>query len=88
MTAELSHRDALSSKLAAKIDERDELVAWLETLEGEGAGPEAITVVQAQLDRVLREISRLQAAARESALSCVPAGPASAPAIVESNTRE
>lgn len=48
----------MSSDLHWKCAERDELLNWLQTLERMGAGPEAKIVVQAHLDRVLRDIRR------------------------------
>ena len=52
----------MSDSLEAKCAERDELLRWLEALEGEGAGPESVAVVRAQLERVLHEIARLKGA--------------------------
>ena len=50
----------MAAKLKAKCAERDELLSWLEALEDEGASPEAIALVQGQLERVLRDIARLK----------------------------
>ena len=58
----------MSAQLNRRCAERDELLAWLQTLERDGACPEAKMVVQAQLDRVLRDISLLEEEdARETA---------------------
>lgn len=50
----------MATNLEAKCAERDELLNWLEALEDEGASPEAIAVVQGQLERVLHDIARLK----------------------------
>jgi len=52
---------AISMNVDAKRAERDALVSWREALELEGACPEAKMLVQAQLDRVLQELSRIDA---------------------------
>ena len=44
----------------AKCAERDELLHWLEALEDEGASPEAVALIQDQLERVLHVIARLK----------------------------
>lgn len=48
------------ANLEAKCAERDELLHWLEALAEEGASPEAVAVVQGQLERVLHDIARLK----------------------------
>ncbi len=50
----------MSSDLERKSAERDALLDWLQSLEREGACPEAKMLVQAQLDRVLHAIERLE----------------------------
>lgn len=50
------------SNLEAKCAERDELLGWLEALESEDAAPDAVALVRAQLERVLRDIERLEGA--------------------------
>ena len=50
----------MSANLEAKCAERDELLNWLEALEGEGAAPEAVAIVRAQLERVLDDIAELK----------------------------
>ena len=50
----------MSSDLERKCAERDELLNWLQTLERGNAAPEAKIIVQAQLDRVLRDVRRLE----------------------------
>lgn len=62
----------MSGSLEAKCDERDELLRWIEALEGEGACPESVAVVRAQLERVLHDIDRLNGA--ETLGFSLPAG--------------
>ena len=50
----------MAANLKAKCAERDELLNWIEALDEEGASPEAIAVVQGQLERVLNDIARLK----------------------------
>ena len=52
----------MSGSLEAKCAERDELVSWIEALEDEGACPESVAIVRAQLERVLHDIARLKGA--------------------------
>ena len=52
----------MSGSLEAKYAERDELLSWIEALEGEGACPESVAIVRAQLERVLHDIARLKGA--------------------------
>ena len=51
---------AMATNLESKCAERDELLNWLAALEDEGASPEAVAVVQGQLERVLHAIARLK----------------------------
>ena len=51
----------MAEELTAKQAERDELSVWLTTLEcGPAADIEAAAMVRGQLERVLRDIGRLQ----------------------------
>ena len=52
----------MSGDLEAKCAERDELLGWLEALDEEGACPESVAIVRAQLERVLHDIARLTGA--------------------------
>ena len=52
----------MSDSLEAKCAERDELLSWIEALEGEGASLESVAIVRAQLERVLHDIARLKGA--------------------------
>lgn len=49
----------MSTNLGAKYAERDALSSWLGALEREDAPLEAVRLVRAQLDRVLKDIARL-----------------------------
>lgn len=61
-----------SGDLEAKCAEREELLGWLEALDGEGACPESVAIVRAQLERVLHDIARLKGA--EAVGFSLPAG--------------
>ena len=50
----------MAANLEAKCAERGALLGWLEALEDEGASPEAIALIQGQLERVLHDIARLK----------------------------
>lgn len=52
----------MSGNLEAKCAEREELLGWIEALEGEGACPESVAMVRAQLERVFHDIARLKGA--------------------------
>lgn len=62
----------MSDSPEAKCDEQDELLRWIEALEGEGARPESVAVVRAQLERVLHDIDPLKGA--EAVGFSLPAG--------------
>lgn len=49
-----------AANLEAKCAERDELLHWLDALADEGASPEAVAVVQGQLERVIHAVARLK----------------------------
>lgn len=53
-----------SDELDRKLAERDALLDWLQSLERQGACPEAGIVVQSQLRRVVGDIEKLQARVR------------------------
>ena len=50
----------MSANLEAKCAERDELLNWLDALEGEGAALEATALVRARLERILDDIAELK----------------------------
>lgn len=50
----------MATNLKAKCAERDELLDWLEALEDENGSPEAIALVQGQLEHVPHDIVRLK----------------------------
>ena len=52
----------MSGSLESKRAERDELLGWLQALQGEGASLESVAIVRAQLERVLHDIARLKGA--------------------------